>query len=411
MNWITNTRILQNLKTKNVLIGITGGIAAYKSCQLIRYFKKSGYNVKVIITKNGLQFITETTLRTLSENAVYSDTFSNSNEWSTEHISITDWADVFIIAPATANIIGKYANGIADDALSTSLLAYNKQVIIAPAMNDKMYNNPAVQRNISSLLAQGVFFVEPGYGDLACGYKAAGRMAEPDQIFRESLYFLNKTEKLEGRKILISAARTAEFIDPVRYISNCSSGKTGFRLAEASSFRGAETVLVSGPSDEKCNNFIKRIDVVSSEDMYREIIRESKDSDCIIMSAAVADYTVRKSDRKIKKNGDEIKLDLIKTKDILKELGSKKKKGQILVGFALETEKGVTNAKKKLSEKNLDMIILNETSKDNPAFGTDSNRITIITKSTIEKLPPMDKSEIAEIIFEKITALFNRGTE
>lgn len=399
-------RTSQNLKTKNVLIGITGGIAAYKSCYLIRYFKKSGADVKVVISKNGLEFITETTLRTLSGNSVYSDTFGSSNEWSTEHISITDWADIFIVAPATANIIGKYANGIADDALSTALLAFNKQVIIAPAMNDKMYNNPAVQRNIKTLKKQGVYFVNPGYGDLACGYKATGRMAEPDEIFRESEPFINKSEDLKGKKILISASRTLEYIDPVRYISNFSSGKTGFRLAESSASNGAETVLVTGPTEEKCSTMVRRLDVVTSEEMYNKMIKESKDADCIIMSAAVADYTVIKSETKIKKSNKNLSLELIKTKDILKELGRIKRNGQILVGFALETDNGIENAKKKLKEKNLDMIILNETSKENPAFGTDTNKITIITKQKTEELPVMSKTDLSDIILDKIRKMF-----
>jgi len=399
-------RTLQSLKTKKVLLGITGGIAAYKSCYLIRYFKKTGADVKVVITKNGLEFITETTLRTLSGNAVYSDTFSGSNEWSTEHISVTDWADIFIVAPATANIIGKFANGIADDALSTALLAFNKTVIIAPAMNDKMYNNPAVQRNISALKRQGVIFIEPGTGDLACGYSAVGRMAEPDEIFRESLFFLNRTSEFKGKKILISAGRTAENIDPVRYISNFSSGKTGFKLAEASSYKGAETILVTGPTEEICNSHIKRIDIVSAEEMYKNIIRESKNADCVIMSAAVADYTVAKSDKKIKKTDKDLTLDLIKTKDILKELGKTKRKGQLLIGYALETDHGIENARKKLAEKNLDMIILNETSSSNPAFGSEYNKITLITKRKTEEFPSMNKSELADIILDKIKDLF-----
>ncbi|MBU4487295.1 MAG: bifunctional phosphopantothenoylcysteine decarboxylase/phosphopantothenate--cysteine ligase CoaBC, partial [Candidatus Delongbacteria bacterium] len=275
------------MKTKNVLIGITGGIAVYKTCYLIRFFRKSGFEVKVVITKNGLEFITETTLRTLSENSVYLDTFANSNEWSTEHISLTDWADIFIVAPATANIIGKFANGIADDTLSTALLAFNKMVVMAPAMNDKMYNNPAVKRNIETLKKQGVFFIEPKIGDLACGYKAIGRMAEPDEIFRESLCLFYRTEELKSKKILISAGKTVEYVDPVRYISNFSSGKTGFKIAEAFSFKCADTVLITGPTEEKCNSCIRRIDVVSANEMYRKIIKESKDADCIIMSAAV----------------------------------------------------------------------------------------------------------------------------
>ncbi|MBN2857404.1 MAG: bifunctional phosphopantothenoylcysteine decarboxylase/phosphopantothenate--cysteine ligase CoaBC [Candidatus Delongbacteria bacterium] len=399
-------KISQNLKTKNILIGITGGIAAYKTCYLIRHFKKKGHNVKVVISKNGLEFITETTLRTLSGEQVYSDTFGNVNEWSTEHISVTDWADLFIVAPATANIIGKLANGIADDALSTALIAYNKELIICPAMNDKMYFNPAVQRNIKNLKKQGVIFIEPGTGDLACGYKAKGRMAEPEDIFRESLFYLNRTDSLKGKKILVSAGRTEELIDPVRYISNFSSGKTGFRIAEAASCAGADTVLVTGPTAETCNSHIKRVNVQSAEDMYKAVSEEFKKADCVIMSAAVADYSPSMSVTKIKKSGDSFKLELKKTKDILKELGKLKRKGQILVGFALETDNGRKNALKKLKDKNLDMIILNETGRENPAFGSDTNRITIITQDKAEELPVMDKSEIAGIIIKKIEGLF-----
>ena len=401
-------RISQSSKAKHILIGITGGIAAYKTCFLVRYFKRAGHNVKVVITKNGLEFITETTLRTLSGEQVYSDTFANSNEWSTEHISLTDWADIFIIAPATANIIGKLANGIADDALSTALLAYNKTLIVCPAMNDKMYGNPAVQRNIETLKDQGVIFFNPGTGDLACGYKATGRMAEPEDIYKESLYYLNMTGSLKGKKIVVSAGRTAELIDPVRYISNFSSGKTGFRIAEEASFRRAETVLVTGPTEEKCLSMIKRIDVVSAEEMYKAIISEASDADCVIMSAAVADYSPEKSDFKIKKSGKSFELKLNKTTDILKELGKIKKKGQILVGFALETDNAEKNALKKLKEKNLDMIVLNETGKDNPAFGSDTNIIKIITPNNIEKLPILDKSDIAAVILDRVEKLIKK---
>ncbi len=394
------------MKTKNVLIGISGGIAAYKTCYLIRYFRKEGHNVKAVITSNGLEFITEVTLRTLSGNQVYSDTFSEVNEWSAEHVSLTDWADIFIVAPATANIIGKCANGIADDALSTALLAYNKTLIMCPAMNDKIYYNPAVQRNIKALKDQGVIFFDPETGDLACGYKAKGRMAEPEVIFRESIYYLNLTNPLKGKKILVSAGRTTELLDPVRYISNFSSGKTGFRIADEAVYRGAETVLVTGRTDQVCDPHVKRIDVISAGDMYEAVVTEFKKTDCVIMSAAVADYSPDISDTKIKKSGEKFSLKLNRTKDILKELGKLKKKGQILVGFALETDNAEKNALKKLKEKNLDMIILNETNKDNPAFGTDTNRVTIITSGRTERLPEMDKKEIAGYILDRIGELF-----
>lgn len=411
MNLSGNMRISQSLKTKNVLIGVTGGIAAYKTCYLIRYFRKAGHNVKVVITKNGLEFITETTLRTLSGEQVYSDTFGSTNEWSTEHISITDWADIFIVAPATANIIGKIANGIADDALSTALLAYNKTLIVCPAMNDKMYFNPAVQRNIETLKGQGVIFFEPESGDLACGYKAKGRMAEPEDIYKESLYYINNTDSLKGKRILVSAGRTTELLDPVRYISNFSSGKTGFRIAEEASYRGAGTVLVTGTTEQICNSHIRRIDTVSADDMYKAVMKEFKKADCVIMSAAVADYAPEKSDSKIKKSGDSFELKLNKTKDILKELGRIKRKNQILIGFALETDNGYKNAIKKMKEKNLDMIILNETSSDNPAFGSDFNKITIITSDKKEQLPAMDKKDIAGYILDRVEEMFKHQSK
>jgi phosphopantothenoylcysteine decarboxylase / phosphopantothenate---cysteine ligase len=275
-------------------------------------------------------------------------------------------------------------------------------------MNDKMYSNPAVQRNLKTLRSQGVYFVEPGIGDLACGYKARGRMSEPDEIFRESLFFLNRTEALSGKKIVVSAGRTIEHIDPVRYISNFSSGKTGFRIAEEVSYTGAETVLVAGPSDEICGSRIKRLDVVSAEDMYNKIISESGNADCVIMSAAVADFSPEKSESKIKKSGETFNLKLNKTRDILKELGKIKKKGQILVGFALETDNALENAKKKLKEKNLDMIVLNITNEKNPAFGTEDNHITLITKNDTEEFPTMSKEDIARLIIERISTLLKK---
>ncbi|MCK5760954.1 MAG: bifunctional phosphopantothenoylcysteine decarboxylase/phosphopantothenate--cysteine ligase CoaBC [Candidatus Delongbacteria bacterium] len=388
------------MKNKKIILGITGGIAAYKSCYLIRYLVKAGAEVKVVATESGLKFVGEVTLRTLSNNNVYFDMFSEWNEKAHEHISITDWGDIFIVAPATANIIGKLANGIADDVLSTSLLAFDKQMLIAPAMNTKMYNNPAVQRNMEFLASTGVEFINPDTGDLACGYEGKGRMAEPEHIFRESKYYLNRTNELSGKKIVVTASRTEESLDPVRYLTNRSSGITGFKIAEQAAMMGAETILITGPTDQEIFSKVKRINVISAEDMFKAVDKEFDSCDCLIMSAAVADYTFEVSPTKIKKTDDKLEFSAKRTKDILYEMGQKKN-SQVIVGFAMETNDAVENAKKKLSKKNADFIVLNSISEENPAFGSNENKISIVTQGNVEEFPAMDKEEIANIILDK----------
>ncbi|MCK4979561.1 MAG: bifunctional phosphopantothenoylcysteine decarboxylase/phosphopantothenate--cysteine ligase CoaBC, partial [Candidatus Delongbacteria bacterium] len=352
----------------------------------------------------GLKFVGEVTLRTLSNNNVYFDMFSEWNEKPHEHISITDWGDIFIVAPATANIIGKLANGIADDVLSTSLLAFDKQIVIAPAMNTKMYNNPAVQRNMEFLASTGVEFINPDTGDLACGYEGKGRMAEPEHIFRESKFYLNRTNELSGKKIVVTASRTEESLDPVRYLTNRSSGITGFKIAEKAAMMGAETILITGPTDQEIFSKVKRINVKSAEDMYNAVNKIFDDCNCLIMSAAVADYTFDVSPIKIKKTDDKLEFPAKRTKDISVEMG-KKKTSQILVAFAMETNDAVENAKKKLSKKNADFIVLNSISEDNPAFGSNDNQISIVTQENVERFPAMDKEEIAKLILDKIVNL------
>ncbi|NOR45371.1 MAG: bifunctional phosphopantothenoylcysteine decarboxylase/phosphopantothenate--cysteine ligase CoaBC [Candidatus Delongbacteria bacterium] len=390
------------MKGKKVILGITGGIAAYKSCYLIRYLVKAGAEVKVIATENGLKFVGEVTLRSLSNNNVYSDSFAEWNDKPHEHISITDWADLFIVAPATANIIGKLANGIADDALSTSLLAFDKQILIAPAMNTKMYNNPAVQRNLDFLASHGVEFIEPDTGDLACGYEGKGRMAEPEHIFRESKFYLDRSNVLEGKKIVITASRTEESLDPIRYLTNRSSGITGFKIAEQAAMMGAETILITGPTDQEVFSKVKRINVISAEEMYNAVDKEFDSCDCLIMSAAVADYTFEVSPIKIKKTDDKIAFPAKRTKDILFEMG-KRKKSQVIVGFAMETNDAIENAKKKLSKKNADFIVLNSITVDNPAFGSHNNKVSFVTSDNVEELPSLSKEEIAKLILDKIS--------
>lgn len=371
------------LNGKKILLGISGGIAAYKSVFLIRLLIKAGAEVKVIATKNALEFITKLSLESISKNKVYYDTFAENNDYSTEHIALTDWADMMIVAPATANIIGKFAGGIADDALSTSFLAFNKQVFIAPAMNCKMYEHYAVKRNIDYLSSNAVQFIEAKSGELACGYDGKGRMEEPEKIIDFVINFYKNNSSLKGINVLITAGPTYEAIDPVRFIGNHSSGKMGFALAEHFADLGANVNLIAGPVSLTVKNAdIKRINVRSADEMYQQTLVLFKQSDICIMAAAVADFTLKNvSPSKIKKTAELPVLELIPTKDILKTLGSEKSENQILVGFALETNEEKENALKKLHSKNLDFIVLNSLNDEGAGFGFDTNKISIFDKN------------------------------
>lgn len=397
------------LKGRKVLVGICGGIAAYKSLYLIRLLVKNGSEVKVVVTQNALQFVTKVTLETLSKNKIYEDTFSEVNDYSTEHISLTDWADLMIVAPATANIIGKFANGIADDALSTTFLAFNKDIFIAPSMNCKMFDHFTVQKNINYLKLNGVNFIDSPIGDLACGYEGKGRMEEPEEIIRFVENVLNKKLILSGKKVLITSGPTYEAIDPVRFIGNHSSGKMGFALAEHFADLGADVTLISGPVNLSVNNIrIKRIDILTAEEMYNECIKEYKNTDIIIMAAAVADFYIENpSEVKIKK-GDKLPiLNLSPTKDILKEIGQLKSDKQILVGFALETNNEKDNALNKLKSKNLDLIVLNSLNEKGAGFGFDTNKISIFDKNGNVKIFDLkSKKEVAADIADFIISNF-----
>ncbi|PID29409.1 MAG: bifunctional phosphopantothenoylcysteine decarboxylase/phosphopantothenate--cysteine ligase CoaBC [Candidatus Cloacimonadota bacterium] len=400
-------KILQNLKNRKVLVGITGGIAAYKIPLFIRLLVKAGAEVKVIISENGLQFVTRVTLETVSKNSIYSDTFGEINDYSTEHIALTDWADIFVLAPATANIIGKFASGIGDDAISTALLAFDKKIIIAPAMNCKMYENFAVQRNMEYLKSNGIKFIDAVEGDLACGYSGKGRMAEPEDLLREVIYQLNYSEDsfFKGKKVLVSAGGTREPIDPVRYLANRSSGKTGFKIAEYFSSLGANVTLVSGINELATNQYIDLVRVESSKDMYREISSRIDKTDILIMSAAVADYTFEYSESKIKKSEDSF-FNPTPSIDILKSLGKGKREGQIFVGFALETDNLLENGMRKLKSKNLDLIVLNTVSENFSPFGSDSNSISIMDRNGgVKQFENLDKNVIGSIIAEGIKNL------
>lgn len=373
---------MTNITGKHIVIGITGGIAAYKSLSLIRLFKKADCEVQVAATKHALEFVTPLTIETLSQNKLYSDLFASPGKMCTEHISIAEWADCVIVAPATANIIGKYANGIADDALSTLLLATAAPVLLAPAMNHRMLNHAAVQDNLSRLRQRGVMLIEGSEGFLACGCEGQGRMAEPDEIFKQASQLLTAGKALAGKKALVSAGPTYELIDPVRFIGNFSSGKMGYALAKELAHQGAEVTLVSGPTHLKCRqNNINVVPVVSASEMFEQCTAFSQDADIIIMAAAVADYTpTEKAEQKIKKHDDGLTLTLRKTQDILSFLGHNKKAHQLVVGFALETENEIENAKGKLSNKNADIIVLNSMNNPKAGFNKDTNQVTMIDR-------------------------------
>ena len=396
------------LSGKKIIVGISGGIAAYKTISLIRLLIKEGAEIKVVVTRNALEFITKLTLETVSKNKVYVDVFESPDVYTTEHISLTDWGDIFVVAPATANIIGKYANGLADDALSTSLLAFDKTVFIAPAMNTKMFENSSVQKNIEYLRSNGVSFIEPTEGILACNVEGKGRMEEPENIVKIITSSFKKKRQFSGKTVLVSAGPTYEAIDPVRFIGNNSSGLMGFSIVEEIANRGAEVELVVGPTHLQINHpSVKRTDVVSSEDMYNACMENFPHADITIMTAAVSDYTPQEvASEKIKKTKNDCSINLKPTKDILGELGANKKEGQVLVGFALETNNEIEYAKEKLHNKNLDFVVINSLNDKGAGFKHKTNKITIIDKS--ENVYNYDlklKSEVAKDIVDKIYEL------
>ncbi len=388
---------------KHIAIGISGGIAAYKTMPLIRLFKKSGYEVRVTATRNALQFVTPLTIETLSQNRLYTDMFDPHRTMEVEHISMAEWADALVVAPATANILGKFAHGIADDALSTLFLAVTKPVFLAPAMNSHMFANEAVQHNLSILRDRGYHLLTPNEGFLACGTSGSGRMQEPEEIFAAVDEFLSSDHSLQGKKVLITAGPTYEPIDPVRFIGNHSSGLMGFCLAEAAARKGAEVSLVTGPSHCTAHHRnIRRLDVKTAGEMYQQCMQIVDDQDIIIMSAAVADYTpAHMAPEKIKKDFAQLSVELVKTKDILASVGKIKRDDQLLVGFALETENEVENAKKKLHTKNADLIVLNSLRTAGAGFRTATNQVTIFSKDGREFASELkSKQEIAEEILQ-----------
>lgn len=383
-----------------VIVGITGGIAAYKTPILVRLLRKAGHEVKCVATQHALQFVTPLTLETVSDNKLYADLFDTNNDHSTEHIALKDWADMVIVAPATANAIGKLASGIADDALSTLLLACTgKPMFIAPAMNTEMWNCPPVQRNIAYLRSIGISIIEPAVGQLACGTSGAGRMPEPEEIMA---HISQGHNELSGTKVLVTAGPTYERIDSVRFIGNYSSGKMGFALAESLANHGALVELVAGPTALKTRHpNIHRTDVESAREMFAAATAAFPSCQAAILSAAVADFRPdHMADHKLKKNGAEgMTLNLVQNPDILATLGGMKTADQTLIGFALETNDEMSNAQKKLEKKNLDYIVLNSLRDAGAGFGVDTNRVTIISRNGDTLTTPLlSKAEVAEEI-------------
>jgi phosphopantothenoylcysteine decarboxylase/phosphopantothenate--cysteine ligase len=396
------------LSGKKIILGVTGSIAAYKAAVLTRLLVKSGAEVQVICTSAAKEFITPLTLSTLSKKPVYSEFVANSEgEWN-NHVELGLWADVVLIAPASANTLAKMANGICDNLLLATYLSAKCPVFFAPAMDLDMYQHPTTKQNITKLADFGNHLIKPNNGELASGLSGEGRMAEPEEIVEELTLYFSKNQPLQGKKVLVSAGPTYENLDPVRFIGNYSSGKMGYAIAEQFAKQGAEVTLVSGPTHLAVQSSkIKRIDVVSAKQMFTACAENAKTADIIVMAAAVADYTpVDVAAEKIKKAGEGMNIELTKTTDILKELGKQKSDNQILVGFALETTNELEHAKKKLENKNLDFIVLNSMKDKGAGFGVNTNKVTFIDKQGIkEELPLKTKQEVALDIVNKIISL------
>jgi phosphopantothenoylcysteine decarboxylase/phosphopantothenate--cysteine ligase len=397
------------LRGKRILLGVTGSIAAYKAVELLRRLRERGAEVRVAMTEHAASFVSRLTFETLSGAPVLCDEFRGQERTAIGHIEITEGLDAAVVAPATANSIGKLAAGIADDSLTSALMAIDCPLVIAPAMNDRMYRNPVLRKNVEALAGMGVRFVEPDSGSLACGTVGQGRLADTERILAE-LSALFRPKELAGRTVLVSAGPTREFIDPVRFLSNPSSGKMGYALAAAAKDRGAEVLLVSGPTHLAPPPGVKIISVVSAGEMRDAVLGQAQNSDVIIMAAAVSDFKPREAvERKIKKGAAPDALPLERTADILLELGGMKVR-PLLVGFAAETDDVEQNALQKLKEKNLDMIVVNDLLKHGSGFGTDTNAVTIFQRSGERyELPTLPKPEIAGTIIQFVVELLRRG--
>lgn len=395
------------LKGKKIVLGITGSIAAYKACLIIRGLIKQGAEVQTVITPAGKEFITPITLSALTHKPVISEFFSQRDGTWNSHVDLGLWADAMLIAPCTASTIGKMANGIADNMLITTYLSMKAPVFVAPAMDLDMYAHPSTQKNLDKLRSYGNIIIEPQSGFLASGLEGKGRMDESENIIKAlELYFYDKKDELKGKHIMITAGPTYEKIDPVRFIGNYSSGKMGFAIAEECARRGADVTLVSGPVSLSCSKQIRRINVESCQEMYNAATSEFDKCDAAILCAAVADFKPEHAaDRKIKREKDDLVIRLSPTQDIAEEVGRRKRQGQILVGFALETDNEDANAKSKLVKKNLDFIVLNSTRNEGTTFRTDDNQIKIITGTDVKEYGKKSKHDVACDIIDELSKL------
>ena len=396
-----------DLTGKNIVLGVTGGIAAYKSAEIVSRLRHQGANVHVIMTKNATEFVSPLTFQTLSANQVVTDTFSAPEYWNVEHVALAKLADIFVIAPATANILAKMACGIADDMLSTTVLATKAVVLAAPAMNTGMWTADATRQNVAALQRRGIHFIGPESGVLACGDRGAGRMSEPDAIVRRIEELLSRNSDLAGLKILVTAGATRERLDPVRFLTNDSSGKMGFALAEAARNRGADVTVIKASTTAQIPSGIRIEPVESAMDLLKVMKKEAPMHDVIIQAAAVADYRpVSVSKTKIKKkSGEPMTIVLEENPDIAKTIGTMKKPNQTFVGFAAETDHVTKNAKSKLKAKNLDMIVANDITKPGAGFNTDTNIASLMTELTTEELPLMSKRQLADVILDAVLKL------
>ena len=397
-----------NEKQRVIVLGVTGGIACYKAVELVRLLVKAGHKVQVIMTRGAMEFVKPLTFQTLSENPVATETFNLTQESEIGHINLADSADLFVVAPATANVIGKIAGGIADDLLTTVIMATQAPVLIAPAMNIHMYDNPILQENLRKLRRIGHHVLEPAAGYLACGYEGKGRLPDPEKIAEEIARLLKKKD-LTGEKFLITAGPNREPLDPVRYISNRSSGKMGYALARSALRRGADVALISGPVALEAPSGARLIAVTTAAEMRAAIVKEYAQCTAVIMAAAVADYhAAAPAERKIKRGNGPMELRLEPNPDILKELGQSKN-GKWLIGFAAETEDLTANAQKKLCEKNLDMVVANNVAEEGSGFDGDTNVATIVDRSgAVRSLPLMSKDDLADCIYDHYLALKSR---
>lgn len=398
------------LAEKRIVLGVSGGIAAYKACDLVSRLKKRGAQVRVVLTKHACEFVPPLTFETLSGNPAYTDAFDR--KFEIEHVALAKWADAMVVAPATANALAKMAAGIADDLLTTTLLAVTAPVVAAPAMNAAMWRHPATQANAALLRSRGVRFVGPASGHLACGDDDVGRMSEPEAIV-EALDALfseggrsGAARDLSGRRILVTAGPTVERIDPVRFITNRSTGKMGYAIAAAAARRGAEVVLVSGPVSLPCPDGVERVSVESSRELCDAVLGRAGDCDAVIQAAAPADFTPATfSETKIKKTGEGMALELRPTTDIAAALGARKRPGQVLVAFAAETNDLIDNARGKLARKNADLVVANDVTRPGAGFGADTNIVSLVTRDSARELPVMPKSEVADAILDAVAAL------